>query len=180
MVTPSPERFPASAAGAPSPPGDGSYAWPALLALTQANRDAASALLLAMKSVGHASQHAMQPDELYCWYADAQVAADTASQAVTAFQQLTANASMGPAATGVLPALGAGASAHVDIGVSDSPPCTPRCRSSVVDDDGTVTSFTPIKHPPPPLLQRVPACSDSFARPRGRAAFDCLPATRAE
>ena len=80
------------------------HAWTALLALTQAsrdlmalaiggqardsamqqaqafaNRDAAAALLLAMKSSGHASQHAMQTDELHCWYADAQGAADVAS-----------------------------------------------------------------------------------------------------
>ena len=97
MVTPSPERSSASAAGAPSPPGDGGHAWPALLALTQANRDAAAALLFAMKTFGHASQHAMQPDELYSWYADAHDAADVASHAVTAFQQLTA--SLRPAAS---------------------------------------------------------------------------------
>ena len=124
-MTPSPERFSASAAGDPSPPGDGGHAWPALFALTQANRDAASALLLAMKSVGHASQHAMQPDELRCWYADAHVAADTASHAVTAFQQLTASASIVPATTGVLPAHVAGASAHVDLGLEAVGPLEP-------------------------------------------------------
>ena len=174
------------------------HAWPALLALTQAsrdlmalaicglardsavqqaqafaNRDAAAALLLAMRSPGH-DQHARQTDELQCWYADAHGAADVASQAVTAFQQLTACASAVPASTCVPPAPGAGSSAHgsadasafqvldchtrwrvvhgrkvhVDIGDMVSPPITPRCRRNVADTSGTGALDTPTKHQP--------------------------------
>ena len=112
------------------------HAWTALLALTQAsrdlmalaiggqsrdsamqqaqafaNRDSAAALLLAMKSPGYAQQ-TMQTDEWHCWHADAQGAADVASHAATAFQQLAASASAVPATTCVPPAHGAGSSAH--------------------------------------------------------------------
>ena len=40
--------------------GASGHAWPALLALTQANRDAAAALLFAMKAFGHCSEQAIQ------------------------------------------------------------------------------------------------------------------------
>ena len=183
--------------------GGADHAWPALLALTQAsrdlmalaisgqardsamqqaqafaNRDAAAALLFAMKSSGRASQHAMQADELHCWYADAHCVADVASHAVTAFQQLTASASAVPATAGVPPAHAAGAPAHVYIGDIDSSPCTPRGRSSVADDDGTVTSFTPIKHPPPVVQDALDAhasgASALLGSPLHSRFVDCL------
>ena len=47
--------------------GDVGHAWPALLAITQANRDAAAALLLAMQAVGGSSGRTLQPDEMQCW-----------------------------------------------------------------------------------------------------------------
>ena len=135
--------------------GDGGHAWPALLALTQANRDAAAALLFAMKAFGHASEHAMQPDELLSWYTDAHDAADVASHAVLAFQHLTTNASTVPAASGVHPAHVAGTLTLVDNGDNVSPPCTPRSRRSVGDDAVTVSICTPIRHPLPADLAKV-------------------------
>ena len=174
--------------------GGADHAWSALLALTQAsrdlmalaiggqsrdsamqqaqafaNRDSAAALLLAMKSPGYAQQ-TMQTDELHCWYADAQGAADVAAHAVTALQQLTATASAAPVA---------GAPAHVYIGDIASSPCTPRGRSSIAERDGAVTSFTPIKHLPPVGQEGLDAhasgalalnahCCDS-ARPPGHS-----------
>ena len=51
-------------------PGGFGHAWPALLALTQANRDAAAALLRAMQTYGDPTGHAMQSDELHCWHTD--------------------------------------------------------------------------------------------------------------
>ena len=70
-------------------PGGFGHAWPALLALTQANRDAAAALLLAMQTYGDPTGHAMQSDELHCWYTDAHDAAEVASQAAVALKRLT-------------------------------------------------------------------------------------------
>ena len=63
-----------------APAGSG-HAWPALLALTQANRDAAAALLLAMQAFGDPSGHDMQSDEFHYWHTDAHDAAEVASQA---------------------------------------------------------------------------------------------------
>ena len=88
-------------------PGGFGHAWPALLALTQANRDAAAALLLAMQAFGDPSGHAMQPDEMHCWYTDAHDAADVASQAADTLKLLTTNASTVPATTGAAPAIAA-------------------------------------------------------------------------
>ena len=65
------------------------HAWPALLALSRANRDAAAALLLAMQTYGDPSGHAMQSDELHCWYTDAHDAAEVASQTAVALKLLT-------------------------------------------------------------------------------------------
>ena len=65
------------------------HAWPALLALTQANRDAAAALLLAMQTYGDPTGHAMQSGELHCWHTDAHDAAEVASQTADALKLLT-------------------------------------------------------------------------------------------
>ena len=65
------------------------HAWPALLALTQANRDTAAALLLAMQTHGDPTGHAMQLDELSCWYNDAHEAAVVASHAADTLSELT-------------------------------------------------------------------------------------------
>ena len=95
-------------------PGENGLAWPALLAQTQANRElslaifeltqtqanrdlalaiceqaqanraAAAALLHAMQTHGDPSGHAMQTDELHCWYIDAQVDEEVASQTAVA------------------------------------------------------------------------------------------------
>ena len=70
-------------------PGGFGHAWPALLALTQANRDAAAALLLAMQTHGDPAGNAMQLDELNCWYNDAHDAAVVASHAADALNVLT-------------------------------------------------------------------------------------------
>ena len=111
--------------GQPEQPWRPPDAWPALLALTQAsrdlmalaiggqtrdpamqqaqafaNRDAAAALLLAMQAFGDPSGHAMQPDELHCWYTDAHDAAAVASQAADTLKLLTPNASTVPATAG--------------------------------------------------------------------------------
>ena len=87
--------------------GASGHAWPALLALTQANRDAASALLLAMKAFGQFSEQDVQPEEMHCWYTDAHDAADVATQAARV------------------------------LGDFVSPPFTPRCRRSGADIAGT-------------------------------------------
>ena len=92
-------------------PGGFGNAWPAILALTQANRDAAAALLLAMQAFGDPSGHAMQPDEMHCWYTDAHDAADVASQAADTLKLLTTNASIVPATTGAAP-VNAAAQSH--------------------------------------------------------------------
>ena len=83
------------------------HAWPALLLVTQANRDAAAALLLAMQQAfGNPSGHAMQPDELHCWYTDAHDA-DVASQAADTLMLLTTNASTVLATTGAATSIAA-------------------------------------------------------------------------
>ena len=84
--------------------GGSGHAWPAILALTQANRDTAAALLLAMQAFGDPSGCAMQPDEVHCWYTDAHDAADVASQAADTLKLLTTNASTVLATTGAAPA----------------------------------------------------------------------------
>ena len=75
--------------------------------LTQASRDAAAALLLAMQAFDDPSGHAMQPDEMHCWYTDAHDAADVASQAADTLKLLTTNASTVPATTGAAPSIAA-------------------------------------------------------------------------
>ena len=64
-----PERGKNSASG---------HAWLALLAQTQANRDAAAALLHAMRMHRDPSDEAPTPDELHCWYSDARETVATA------------------------------------------------------------------------------------------------------
>ena len=127
--------------------GVSGHAWPALLALTQANRDAASALLLAMKAFGQFSELDVQPEEMHCWYTDAHDAADVATQAVHTLALLTTNASTVHATTCAAPGH---AVAHSPSQAPDvSPPCTPRCRRSDADGAGTETIVTPVKHLPP-------------------------------
>ena len=69
-------------------PGGFGHAWPALLALTQANRDAAAALLLAMQTHGDPTGHALQSDERHCWHTDAHNAAEVASLVAVALKRL--------------------------------------------------------------------------------------------
>ena len=64
--------------------GGQTQAFVLLQAQALANRDAAAALLHAMRMHRDPRDHAPMPDELHCWYGDAREIAATASHAVKA------------------------------------------------------------------------------------------------
>ena len=124
-------------------PGGFGHAWPALLALTQANRDAAAALLLAMQTYGGPTGHDMQSDEFHRWCTGAHDAAEVASQTAVALKLPTTQHTM---LAGM------------------SPPTTPRCRPSVAAVAGAVKLNTPPKAKAVAVAAAVPWLTKAEAK----------------
>ena len=128
------------------------HAWPALLALTQANRDTAAALLLAMQTHGDPAGNAMQLDELNCWYNDAHGAADVASHAADTLKLLTTSE-----LTGAVGAFDAGLKlgGNIDESITDDA-LAERLRCTIAHDAAEVDSHA-ADTPKLPLVTGIPA-----------------------